>query len=280
MDSYWSQIDRSVQKNTNLSASQYSKELEKNSSLIVDFLSFNLYPDVLGDSGTLAVKQKILKLYTKDIAPVVSKIEVYAHDLPPEIVEAIYNLLQYIIASEFTDIEADRVISYSKTLSYTYFIKYLFQESLVRLLIQRINSYQRMVRDFTHQGVLVGKISLLKAVNKRLAKAKREHVFIKLKHKTMVLFDRCCGAHTAKIDMEGSSNDMNFDGLITELESIEDLFTDNLADVLSNGYNRRLSFRLFRRTLDLVSAYFVLHWFLSAIGVWDSIIKLFNQFGK
>ena len=141
MELFWKQIGTAVQEKTGITESQYSKALEEQKDTIVDLLSFYCYPETAMEAEIAETKKEILTLYTDVIAPTISKIEVYSHDLDAGAVEAIFNLLQQITSAELTTDIADKKSFHQQTLSYCYFSKHTAQKSLAELYFERIETY-------------------------------------------------------------------------------------------------------------------------------------------
>lgn len=273
---FWERVAKKVQEKANLSESQYSTALEEQENTIIDFLSFNCCSETELDSRVWEIKKEILTLYTKEIAPTISKIEVFSHTLHATSVEAIYTLLQYIVAAEFAADISETLLFYKQTLSYAYFLKFEFQKSLSELFFDRIKAYRTMIKDFNHRGVLIDQKPFTEVVDKRVWQVRKLYYKSRRKLRTRI---RKNPDKVAELDLISFEKDVGFDSVIAELKKILNLYEEQLPIIIGNGYNMSSSYRVVSRILAFISGWFLFYGFMQYFGLWQSfssfILNLF-----
>lgn len=272
---FWEHVSIKVRSKINITETQYNKALEEQENAIIDFLSFNCCPEVKISSSIWEIKKEILTLYTREIAPAISEIEVFSHTLHASAVEAVFNLLQYIIAAEFAATPSEALSFYTNTLSYTYFLKFELQKSLSELLFDRIKSYRKMIKNFNHSGVLIDYKPFLKVVNKRVHQAKKQYRVSRKKLRSRI---KKAPDRVAEINLQTLEKTVGFDSTISSLKSVIEQYEDKLPIVVGNGYNMSSCYRFISRTLSFFSAFFVFYGLMQYFSCWDPFVTYILDF--
>lgn len=276
MESFWAQVDTVVQGKIGITDAQYSKALEEQKDTIVELLSFYCYPENAMEIEIAETKKEILKLYTDTIAPTISKIEVYSHDLDAGAVEAIFQLLQQITAAELEKDIATKKELYQKTLSYCYFLKHMVQKDLAELYFERIKTYEKIIKDFNYRGVHIQKDPSAqkerfdKAIKNRLRIAKKKYRESEKVYKTYI---KMSDGENAYLRLDNVQNDVGFDGVISMLEDLVKTYTDNFHEIIDNGYNMSFCYRLIVFFLEIVSGGLLVYGFLKYFNFWQPIVN-------
>lgn len=277
MELYWKQVGTAVQEKTGITESQYSKALEEQKDTIVDLLSFCCYPESAMEAEIAEIKKEILTLYTNVIAPTISKIEVYSHDLDAGAVEAIFNLLQQITSAELTTDIADKRSFYQQTLSYCYFIKHTVQKTLAELYFERIATYKKTIRDFNHRGVFVQKEQFIKVVGNKLKTAKNQY---RKSNKVYKAYVRTSEENVASLILADVQNDIGFDSIVCALEGVLDIYTERFPEIINNGYNMSFGYRLITGILEVLSGTLLVYGFLKYANLWTLVMDWFVNLFK
>lgn len=99
------------------------------------------------------MKNKIYELYISDIAKLIAKIEVYAHDLPRQICGIIESIFRCFASAE----AKDDVDKQSKILEIAYkyeiFLINTLYITLIYIYKKRIRNYKKTLRQFKHGGI-------------------------------------------------------------------------------------------------------------------------------
>ena len=276
MELFWKQVDTAVQGKIGITDAQYSKALEAQKDTIVDLLSFYCYPENATEIEIAETKKEILKLYTNTIAPTISKIEVYSHDLDAGAVEAIFQLLQQITAAELTTDISTKKVLYQQTLSYTHFLKHMVQKALAELYYERIKTYKKTIKDFNCRGVYVQmkpsdkKERFDKAVKNKLRTAKKKYRESEKIYKSYV---KMIDGETTYLRLVDVQNDIGFDGVIFALEDLVKTYTDSFPDIIDSGYNMSFCYRLMVGLLETISGALLIYGFLKYFNLWQPIVN-------
>lgn len=272
MDLFWKRINATVLEKTGITESQYFKALGEQKDTIVELLSFHCYPENAIEAEIKDIKEQILKLYTDVIAPVISKIEVYSHDLDESVVEAVFNLLQQITSAELESDLVEKQECYKKTLAYVYFIKHTIHISLAELYFDRIRTYKKTIKDFNHCGVYKDGKPFDKVVREKFKLAKKQYRASKRLYKPYVKKGK---ENVAYIRLANVQEDIGLDNLIFLLENIVDMYMNTFPEIINNGYNMSLGYRLVSRTLEIVSTFLLIYGFLKYANLWQNVINWF-----
>lgn len=276
----WAQIAKVVQEKIHLSDDQFCHALIEQEKTIVDFLSFTCLSEPEPSPELWKIKKEILELYTKEIAPLLSKIEVYSHDLDSSSVEAIYNLLQYIIAAEFAKDISEMQEFYTQTLSFAYYLQFSLQKTLSQLYFDRLKTYKHMIKNFNHSGVLLGQKPIASIIKEKLKGTKKEFQMAKKRLRSRARAD---SQQVAEIDIAKLEKEIGFSNLVTKLESALKLYEENLPNIIGNGYNIAGAYKLTSTLINIVSGLFLAVGLLQCFGIWDTIaeacLKLINGVG-
>ncbi len=275
MGLFWERIMTKVREKTGITETQYSKALEEQENTIVELLSFHCYPETEIEAEIANTKKEILTLYTKVIAPAISKIEVYSHDLDAHAVESIFFLLQQIASAELTSDIIEKETFYKETLSYAYFIKHSVQKTLSELYFERIRTYKRTIRDFNYRGVYIGQDSFIKVVAERTKKAKKQYRESRNLYRSYINKD---SESIACLRLKNVESDIGFDGLVSQLEEIVGLYISKFPEIINNGYNMSFLYRLTSNSLEIVSGLLLVYGFLRYTNLWQYVVSWFCNF--
>ena len=109
MKVFWDSVVEKTKNTLQINNNELLDILRIQEDEITNFLIFTCYLDNSVDDDEInRIKSEIVYLYSNSISKSISKIEVYSHDLPPEIVEALFELLQSIIAANSTQSVEDK----------------------------------------------------------------------------------------------------------------------------------------------------------------------------
>ncbi len=270
MDKFWGKVSDAVIDATGMSTQQYRVSLEKQKETIIDFLSFNCYPDEEVNAEIVSLKNKILSIYTKDISQAISKIEVYSHDLSPQIVEAIFQLVQNISCAELTEDIEKKKVCYDNTLYYIYFVKHMVQISLSKLIFDRIKMYKKNLQNFNHKGHHINDVSFDGIIKNKTKKAKKDY---KNCLKTYLSYIKVSPEDMAFITYRTIKEDIGLDSLLNQLEEIVTLYEENYHEIVDNGYNLPICVRLLNLAIEIVSVSLLIYGFLDFFGLWDTVFN-------
>lgn len=278
MNLLWEQLSTAVRNRTGITEGQYNEALEQQKNAIIDFLTFTCFPESEMEAEIAQTKKSILEMYTNEIAPTISKVEVYSHDMEAGAVEAVFNLLQYVASAEMkTDIDK-KIKSYNAALSYAYFIKFVMQNVLTELYFNRINEYKKLICNFKHRGVRVqDDTRFVTFVKTKLKFAKRKYRGIYKVYRTYVTFK---DGENPCIRIDTIQHDLGFDALLSQLEDIILLYEAHIPEIFDNGYKMPLLYRLSSGAVSLISVLLLIYGFLQYMDLWNHITNFVVQFFK
>lgn len=251
MTDFWNNVGIEVQKKTKMSSQVYSANLRTQEKTIIDFLSFNCYPDE--DDNIFPQKKEILSLYIDEIATTISKIEVYDHDLAAEFVEAIFMLNQFVTSAEFADDIKKKQNYYDYALKFSFYCKHLLHIHLVELYQKRIKYYKKNLRDFNHKGVIIEGKKFDKVVKEKLKEINPRISSRKVVFKSFVTRKK----RQIYLCEEPIPKNIGLEKIIKELEELIKLYESNYSQIISNGYNKKLPIRILNTLLYLLSCGFL-----------------------
>lgn len=253
---FWKNVEGKVSSVTGIPAETIKVNLAKQEGYIIKYLAHACYPEHPQRPEIRVLKENIFSLYVSDIALLISKIEVYSHTLSSKSVEAVFNLLQYITAAELIDSESSQEIYYKKALAFTRFLKFSLQKRYFELLLDRLNTYRKMVKNYEHSGVLIEGKPFLSVVNSYIRQARQQYRSARSLHRKCVGYS----AGVKGIYFDKIPDDVGFSRPVEDLEHVQELFVQYLPAIISNGYKRTFLSRFFFFLLDGLSIFFVLRW--------------------
>lgn len=260
-----------------ISTSEFMDNLRVQEDEIIRFLSFNCYSESVSDNDIDMIKSEILRLYSKEIAETISKIEVYAHDLFPEIVEALYELLQDIVASESLLELNKKKRAYLNTCKYAYFIKHLSQIILCKKYLERIKEYQNQLKNFKTQGINV-EIDGTKEKFHIYSKKEYKRLYKKYKENnkkvhSYILSDK--SNNLIKIKYHEVDKDIGLNQYTKELEKLITVYESAYPRIIEQGYNKPKWFRVLNIIIVVITSLITIINFLKICGIIDifNIIK-------
>lgn len=194
------------------------------------------------------------KAYSSDIANLIAKIEVYAHDLPPYVgalIEYLWHMLA--VAAVENDPEAQGQI-YKAIGKYTIHIKNELKIMLVDLYLDTIRGYRKTLGSFNHKvfqnanGVPVMQevSSSIKQIRSLRRKAKRTR---KTHFATFV--DN--GVSSIVVNCEKVCEIKEIVSAIEIAEKTIALCEENYAGIVNNGYSASFSKKVLAAIPDIVS---------------------------
>lgn len=265
-------IAKAVQQRAGLSDKQYCDALQRQESTIIEFLSFTCYEETETLSEVINIKNEILRLYTERISLLISKGEVYSHDLSAGAVEGVYGLLQHVIAAEFPEQPSEMKKFYDIALSYTYWLLHELQKTLLSLYFDRIKEYDRMTKNFNSRGVLIDNAPVTSVIKNKVKEAKRKYKSAIKRLRTRIHIDN---QQVVEIDLQLVDKDVGFDGLIGEVEAILQEYEKALPNIISNGYNMPAAYRFVSTLISIGGGIFLVVGVLQALGLWKPMISYF-----
>ncbi|MBQ6894439.1 MAG: hypothetical protein IJN40_02975 [Clostridia bacterium] len=234
MEHFWDEVSKSVQGKTELNAEQYMHSLEEQKETIVKFLTFSCYPDP-EDADIVEIKKEILELYTNNIAHLISKFEVYEHDLDASCVQALFYLMQIIATAELTKNKDEKKQCYEYALKHTYFIKHMAHVLLIDCYKERIKYYKKSLRFFNRKGIKINGEKFDKVIKKQYSEAINLYKTGRDKYFSYLNYDivtRSTDFLYKKVEKA-----IGFEETLGKLENIIDTYEENYPKIINEGYS-------------------------------------------
>ena len=200
----------------------------------------NYHFGVIDEINKNSCLNRIYQIYTEDISNLISKCEVYNHDLPDgvlEINELVFSLLVY--ASQLHDSEKVDGIYYQIIKCEEYLVDVL-RADLLNVYIDLNNTYRKFLKKYNYKGLHTEtcKKADLDNARKKLRQLK----------KTKKESDKCIKSWQTKIDNASELNDLSVNltsvreltNLKTSMEEAEKMLGDlekAFPEIVNNGYN-------------------------------------------
>lgn len=266
-----------------VSTSEFMDNLKVQKDEIIRFLSFNCYSENESDNDIDTIKSDIFLLYSKEIAETISKIEVYAHDLFPELVEALYELLQDIVASESLLESNEKKYAYLNTRKYAYFINHLSKIILCREYLDRIKEYQNQLKNFKTHGV---NVKIYGEQKKFYVYSKKEYkrLFKEYKEKnkrvhSYIISDK--SNNSIRIQYHKVDKDIGLNDYAKELENLIEVYESAYPRIIEQGYKKPKWFRVLNVAIVVVTTLITFINSLKIFGIIDilDIIKKWLSLG-
>lgn len=111
-----------------------------------------LYEDREQPSKLTELKHKAYKMYAENIASLISKMEVYFHDLPAWIygfIEFVFRLFSFAAVAT----EKEAVELYQTAIDYEGFLIYCINLKLIDYYFREIKQYKKIIIRFKHHGI-------------------------------------------------------------------------------------------------------------------------------
>lgn len=183
---------------------------------------------------------RIYQIYTEDISKLISKCEVYNHDLPDcvlEINELVFSLLVY--ASQLHDSKKADSIYYQIVKCEEYLVDVL-RANLLNVYIDLNNTYRKFLKKYNYKGLHTESCEIvdLDSVRKKLRQLK----------KTKKESDKSIKSWQTKLDNDSELNDLSVNlTLVCELTNLKISMEEAekmlwhlekaFPEIVNNGYN-------------------------------------------
>ena len=273
MKEFWEDVTQSVLDILSISSSQLLEVLKTQEDEIVGILTYNCFlDDEVADEDTSQIKLEILKLYSDSIAKTISKLEVYYHDLPAEIVEALFELVQEIVGAELTEKSEQRRKYYNNVLKYAYFVKHLAELLLCRSYLERIKAYKKQLKNFKTKGIKIDeKQSFYDVAKREYRRLKKERSKVR---KTFLSY---LSKKKDIIKYRQVKKDIGASSLVSDFEKHIKFYEDYYPSIVGNGCRRSLPFRIFRIIIYVITCIIAVLSVLKFLNIFDgfSCIKTF-----
>ena len=200
----------------------------------------NYHFGVIDEIDKKSCLNRIYQIYTEDISKLISKCEVYNHDLPDgvlEISEIVFSLLVY--ASQLRDLKKADSIYYQIIKCEEYLVD-LLRADLLNVYIDLSNTYRKFLKKYNYKGLHTENCEKVDLDNVRkklrqLKKTKRES-------------DKSIKSWQTKLENDSELNDLSVNlTLVCELTDLK-ISMENAEEILghlekafpeivNNGYN-------------------------------------------
>ena len=250
MNTFWDVVTQKVQINLSISNSQLMELLQIQEDEIVEVLTYNCYAEDDANDEISSIKLEILKLYSERIAKSISKLEVYEHNLPAEIVEALFELVQEIVGAELTEGTEERKQFYKSTCQYAYFINHYVELLLCEQYLERIKLYKRQLRNFNTKGLKINEsLSFYNVSKKEYTKLKKKFKELRKVFRTYLIQKK----DIISIRYSQVEREIGLTEYVSELENHILFYEEYYPRIVHNGYHSSFSFRAFRIVLYIIA---------------------------
>lgn len=266
MKAFWDSVVKKTKNTLQINSNELLDIFRIQEDEITNFLIFTCYLDNSVDDDEInRIKSEIVYLYSNSISKSISKIEVYSHDLPPEIVEALFELLQSIIAANSTQSVEDKKTAFTETCNFAYFIKHLTEIILGDYYLERIKQYRKQLRNFSIKGVKMDDGSAFwRFANKEYTRLRKEYKFFKKTINTYLMKDE--KGIPIKIKYSEIKRDIKLEEHILDLENLIREYEKAYPKIIHSGYNQPKWYRIMTNAIL----------FLTAIVTAISLLKIFG----
>lgn len=134
-----------------------SVELQKLDDLqkekVLKYLYFHYSPDIW-KLGNGEIRNKVYADYAGEVAELIAKIEVYAHDLPPQVGALVERLWHMLTTATIAEGETNKSWAYLSLEKYVIHVINELRSTLVVLYTKAIRGYAKTLKNFNYQTIL------------------------------------------------------------------------------------------------------------------------------
>ena len=237
------------------------KELQRLDDLqkekILKYLCFHYSPDIW-QLENAEIRNKVYGIYSGEIAELIAKIEVYAHDLPPQVGSLVERLWHMLTTATVAERDIDQSWAYISLEKYVIHVLNELRLTLNILYVKTIRGYVKTLKNFNYQTIVDNDgqvvydqiIRNIKAVSDYISDGKKE----RQKHFCKTYFDK----KYETLNYEQINEITEFSDALSLAEHTLKLCEEYYPRIINNGYSSTSLKKILAALPDIVSLGFTI----------------------
>lgn len=239
---------------------------------LIKYLCFHYIPDEW-QLGMTDVRNKIYGAYSSEIAGLIAKIEVYAHDLPPRVGSLVEGLWHLLTTATVARDGREKAEAYKSLEKYVIHVINELRMILAELYVNTVRGYIKTLKNFNYQSILDENncvvLEIVKSNIKLISKLMREG---KRSRRSYFCKSRF-GFKYETLNYEKVFEISQFSEALNVAETTVKLCEKFYPKIIGNGYSSTLPKRVLSALPDIIAFVFTVLGFVQLIRLIYSFVS-------